>query len=119
MGTMITVRKLGVTAMVVVALMLAGACGRSGVNAGIHSVFYAGRVSNAAGTCVLTEPLLPYVRHGLLCAGERLGEKGNCIEFTGSNINAATSDLPTVSGVHQIAAMYCRGPKAYTVIPLK
>jgi hypothetical protein len=111
--------RAAISGLVLTVAVLVGACGTTGMNAGMYSAFYVGRVSNASGTCVLTEPLPPYARHGLLCAGERLGEKGKCLEFTASNINAATSNLPTVSGVHEIAARYCQGPKAYTVIPLK
>jgi len=80
----------------------------SSTNAGILAVKVTGLVTNAAGTCVATHDADPYIHKGVLCAGERLGRQGDCVTFTASNVNAASSSLPSVSDVRTVNPADCR-----------
>jgi hypothetical protein len=78
-----------------------------GPNSGIFTFGVVGRVSNSAGTCVVTSYRGPYSRNGMLCTGTRLGVLGQCVSFSVSNINAAHSDEPSVGRITVLDEANC------------
>jgi hypothetical protein len=96
---------------VMAALGLTGAvmgCGSHlGQNSGTFTFGVVGRVSNAAGTCVVTSYRGPYSKNGTLCTGTRLGVTGQCVSFSVSNINAAHSDEPSVGRITVLDEANC------------
>lgn len=92
---------------VVLCALFLSACVSSHDSSGVYTVSVRGRISNRSGSCVTTNDRNAYVKGGTLCAGRRLGKKGQCISFFVSNKNAAHSSLPTVSRIEVLNSSRC------------
>jgi hypothetical protein len=91
-----------------VVALIGSVTGCSYPNAGAYSQAVTGRVTNAAGTCVLTVGSTPWSnQQGILCTNTRFGHKGECVSFIASNSNAATTGLAAVGDVRQVASSEC------------
>lgn len=102
-------RRVSLLTVVLLVAAAGGACSTGKPNHGVFSFTVIGIVANGTGTCVATKYSGPYSHNGQVCAGARLGNPGECIQFGVSNINAAHSTLPAIGPITVVDITQCSG----------